>query len=260
MRIASVVFLMTMCVGSQRVHAQDGAQAQTPAAQTEQVRALFQNGLSHYNLHEYAEAIEAFKEGYRLSRAPGFLFNLAQAYRMMGNCGEALRYYESDVRLEPNAPYRHEADRHIEAMRECVANQQRTTPMVAPTITSQPERPPIVDPSEAHPGRLKRVTGLAIAGVGLALVGTGVYFSVQAHTKSDQCTSSDPCLARDVPALDAEGDRAERRAAIGYAIGGAMVATGAVLYYLGLGDGKSTPSVALVPRSGGIAATWARGF
>src|SRR5262245_62171614 len=60
-------------------------------------------GNRHFNLAEYDLAIAEYKEAYRLSDKPGLLFNIAQAYRLSGDCPMALRFYENYRRLAPQA-------------------------------------------------------------------------------------------------------------------------------------------------------------
>jgi hypothetical protein len=52
----------------------------TPKEKAE-ARALYEEGLRHYNVAEYADAITAFKEAYLRSGDPKLLFNVAQSYR-----------------------------------------------------------------------------------------------------------------------------------------------------------------------------------
>ena len=65
-----------------------------PADPAARARALFAEGDSHFRLREYDQAIARFKEAYRLEPAPLLLFNLAQAYRLAGDCRQAAWFYD----------------------------------------------------------------------------------------------------------------------------------------------------------------------
>lgn len=55
-------------------------------------------GKNHYNLGEFDRAIEAFKEAYKLEPNSALLLNIAQAYRMAGDCPRALLSYKAFIR------------------------------------------------------------------------------------------------------------------------------------------------------------------
>jgi outer membrane protein assembly factor BamD (BamD/ComL family) len=51
---------------------------------TEQARKHYQEGKQQFDLGKWDEAIVQFEEAYKLHADPNFLFNLAQAYRSIG--------------------------------------------------------------------------------------------------------------------------------------------------------------------------------
>jgi len=65
------------------------------SASNERVRALFVAGTESFNRGEFAKALESFKEAYRVSEQPVFLFNIAQCQRRVGNKQEALLFYKA---------------------------------------------------------------------------------------------------------------------------------------------------------------------
>lgn len=65
-------------------------------------KALYEEGLKHYNLAEWQDAIKSWKESYLLSKKPLLLFNIGQAYRLSGDCKQAGVFYDSYQREEPN--------------------------------------------------------------------------------------------------------------------------------------------------------------
>src|SRR5688572_6655498 len=114
------------------------AQAQTDA--DAQARAHYDRALVHYNLSEWDEAIREFKKAYELSKAPGLLFNIAQAYRLQGNKRMVLSSYKSYLRLDPGAPNRAEVEARIAELDKAIAEDKPTGP--APRVEPKPVAPP----------------------------------------------------------------------------------------------------------------------
>src|SRR5262249_34851212 len=95
------------CLGAMTLAAGPGFAAEEPRqppdkkADLETAKRLFNQGQVHYSLGEYDQAISEFRAAYQLSSAPGLLFNIAQAYRLKGDCRQALEVYKHFLRLAP---------------------------------------------------------------------------------------------------------------------------------------------------------------
>jgi tetratricopeptide (TPR) repeat protein len=76
-------------------------------------RVHYEAAVNHFNLGEYAEAAEEFRQVYRAAPQPVLLYDAAQAYRLAGQSEAALTLYESFLRQAPNAPVRGEVERRI---------------------------------------------------------------------------------------------------------------------------------------------------
>jgi tetratricopeptide (TPR) repeat protein len=61
-------------------------------------RAAFREASQHYNLGEFAQALELFKEAYRRYEDPAFLYNIAQCERQLGHKRDAIRQYRAFLR------------------------------------------------------------------------------------------------------------------------------------------------------------------
>src|SRR5262245_38680031 len=85
------------------------AVAQDAPKDAERARVLYEQGLRHYNLTEYDEAIVVWRESYRLSKAALLLFNIGQAYRLDGDCTTATQFYAS-YRREAAKPIKNESE------------------------------------------------------------------------------------------------------------------------------------------------------
>jgi tetratricopeptide (TPR) repeat protein len=131
----------------------------------------------------------------------------------------------------------------------------------AATATWQPAVPSesvvaAAAPPSAAPGRGLRVAGIACGVVGLASIGTGIYFYTRASHYSDKVSDATKWNSTDYDA----GKSAVTMQWVFYGIGGGALATGTVLYLLGLFHSESPASVSMTPMVGpGIAGLSARG-
>jgi hypothetical protein len=63
-------------------------------------RKLFDDGERAYNLGEFDKAVSLFKQAYEAWPEPAFLFNVAQTYRQMGDCKQAVFFYKRFLALK----------------------------------------------------------------------------------------------------------------------------------------------------------------
>jgi len=104
-------------------------EAQDQLAQQKKIdeaRRLYDLGITHYDLGEFDQAIAAFKQAYALTQAPGLLFNIAQAYRLKKDYENALYFYRSYLRKEPDAPNRSDVEARIGEMEQLIADGEKT--------------------------------------------------------------------------------------------------------------------------------------
>ncbi|HWE31323.1 MAG TPA: hypothetical protein VHB97_25130 [Polyangia bacterium] len=73
----------------------------------------FEEGTKAFNLGEFKHAVDEYRAAYKPKPDPVFLYNIAQAYRLAGDLTQALFFYESYLRNEPNAPNLREVDRRV---------------------------------------------------------------------------------------------------------------------------------------------------
>lgn len=69
----------------------------------ERAKDLFGQGSKHYELGEFAPALELYKRAYRIKALPAFLFNIAQCHRKLGQHRDAIAMYQSYLVGIPNA-------------------------------------------------------------------------------------------------------------------------------------------------------------
>src|SRR5205814_1288383 len=64
-------------------------------------RGHYEIGQGLYRLGDYRAAIKEFAAGYELSHKPGFLVNLGQSYRKLGELGHAREMYQKFLATVP---------------------------------------------------------------------------------------------------------------------------------------------------------------
>jgi tetratricopeptide (TPR) repeat protein len=227
----------------------------------------YEKGQTHYDLGEFDDAIAEFKAAYELSRAPALLFNIAQAYRLAKNYEQAVFFYRSYLRADPDGEARASVEQWILELEK--PDQPPDPPLDKPTGV-----PPDVPPDEPaelppplrdtpRPGRGLKITGLVAGVVGVALIGVGAYSASQAASQWDEVNAAAGMGALWSPELQAKYDGAEddeRTAKILFIAGGASVAIGATLYLLGVRQASRAPQVAIVPIATGLSVGYACEF
>ena len=227
-----------LVVGVAIAHAQ-------PADREARARALAEEGTARFQQYDYAGAVAKFKEAFELNADPSFLFNIAQAYRLAGDCPNAADYYGRFLTEVPDPPNAEKIRGWHTSQVECAkARAKREQP---------PPPPPPPPTEEPRSGRL----GLVIAFGATSAVGFGfgtfflwdaIYLKSQRADFIDNCSVASPCPAGVVNDYDARGSRANALAAIGMTVGGVALAATAAVYFL---SRESETPVAMVPISGG---------
>jgi hypothetical protein len=195
------------------------------------VARYYEEGIRHYNVGEYEEAIAAFKEGYLQTNVAEFLFNIAQSYRLEGErgCARALKFYQSFLREDPNRAMKLGVPSVISDMARCAQRQPPAAPSpeLAPPA-SNPQPPSVTSRVEPpHAAWLPKTLlygGLAVSAAGGALI---VWAQLDYNAlKSSQCAPyCDPSRW--------SAAQVRRDVGVGLAIsGGVAAASGLVWEYL----------------------------
>ena len=110
--LRGVAAALVMLALSQPAHAEDKAKA----------RAAYNQATQHYDLGEFEQALDGFKEAYRNYEDPAFLFNIAQCHRALGHKKDAVISYRSYLRKSPQAANRGEVQKTIEELEHAIAD------------------------------------------------------------------------------------------------------------------------------------------
>ena len=213
---------------------------------------------------DYVKGVAILAELFVDSHEPTYIFNQGRCFEQNGRSREAIDRFREYLRIIPaeNTAAIAEANKHIADSQVLLeANQPgaKPAPVPSPGPLSSPrpdpvppptpvivENPakPISDPGPPLPGSGLRTTGVILAATGGAALVTGALLNLKVNQ-----------LASDMEAPGAYSRNTETRRAdyatlgwISYGVGGALVAGGVLLYYLGGSSAPAkTPSLAFVP-------------
>ena len=181
MRHLSRLFTLSLCISLLAPSLAWAAGSSDPT--TESARRFYLSGTKHFDLTEYREALNDFKQAYRVKEDPVFLYNIAQCLRLLDEKKDALKFYRSYLNRAPEAPNRAEVEQRISTLQTEV-DQAAATSAPPPAVVTPP--PVIAAPVVAdaalqthHEGRtpvykkwwLWTIVGVVVAG---AAVGVGV--------------------------------------------------------------------------------------
>jgi hypothetical protein len=80
------------------------AHAASPEAE-KQARRSFDRAEAHFKAGAFAEALTEYQEGYARLPLPGFLINIAQCQRRLGDLEQARATYRRFILVAPDSPY-----------------------------------------------------------------------------------------------------------------------------------------------------------
>jgi tetratricopeptide (TPR) repeat protein len=250
MRLYGTLIVLSFVLAAGAAHAADG--------NAEAARQHYNKAVQLYDLGHFEEAIGEFEKAYESKQDPVLLYNLAQSYRRLGNHKQALDLYRNFLLRMPGTPYRTDVEARIASLQKLVAEEAAEAPPApgpapAPSSTTPPVALPpaplvATAPATTTPtgrdGRGLRIAGWASAGAGVVAVTGGVLFGLRARSLSQRVTDAPIFQASD----ESSGKTAARMQWVCYGAGAALLATGAVLFFLGRPRAASaSPAVAVAP-------------
>jgi hypothetical protein len=116
--------------------------AGAPTAEDEQrARDLYARAEKSFDVGKFAEALTDYQAAYEAKPLPGFLFNIAQCYRNMGNYERARFFFRRYLTVEPHAPNHRRVEELISEMTKKIDAQgaaPATTPTTPPPVDAKP--------------------------------------------------------------------------------------------------------------------------
>jgi hypothetical protein len=204
---------------------------------------------------------------------PTYIFNQGRCFEQNRRYDDAIARF-SEYLVTTHAVLSREdreaAEKHIATCRETLARERGSASATTPPQPSTPSPPPVQTPEPAptpepsrpivfqpapepqplatHGNAGLRTAGIVSASVGVAAVVAAVILNVKANSKVNEIETTSNGYS---PAKVDERNTYETLSWVGYGLGAACVATGAVLFGIGLkSGGSSSTSVALLPALG----------
>jgi hypothetical protein len=225
-------------------------------ARTE-AREHFRKGSRAFDLGAYEEAIQEYGAAYRIIDDPALLYNLGQANRLGGHAAEALHLYKVYLSKKPDAPNRAEVENKIAELQKLVDQETKAkkalppdqaTPAPAPEPAPQEPAQPAVTPApvaatpapvvDRNAGRSKKIAGIVVGGLGVAMIATGIAFGVMAQSAGDDLTKLDQQMGTFDAGKQSEGQTDTIVEGVMLGLGGAAVVAGVVTAVLGYRESK----------------------
>jgi hypothetical protein len=206
-----------------------------------QAQQLFKRGVQLYDAQRYPEAIDSFRAGYALEARPEFLFAMAQAQRLSGDCKNAVSAYRAFIRAGATPKQVAAVQAHIDACNSELARAPAdgvaqaadagVTQSEAPAV-AEPSTPPAENIVAVHlepPPRPNRGP-LIFGGVGLAAGVAGAALWVSAKLSFDELSRS--CAPLCAPEQTASLEPRKLAGIATVAIAGALIITAALWWFL----------------------------
>jgi hypothetical protein len=225
-----------------------------PAAGAESIDSRVRTARTACLSGDYAKGVAILSELFVDTRDPTYIYNQGRCFEQSRKYEDAIGRFQEYLRAGRSLSAEEVADakKHIA---DCKQLQNESTPIPPPTpppaappapgpagvVTSQPAGP-TAEPTK--PGRGLRTAGIVVGAAGVAGIITGVALSLKGNS-----------LASDMEKLDGytpdkESSRKDYRnlGMVAYGVGAACIATGGVLYLLGLRPAATeAPHVAFSP-------------
>ena len=217
---------------------------------------------------DYAKGVAILAELYVRTNDPNHLFNQGRCFEQNGKYSEAIIRFREFLLKNTDAGNTSDglAEKHIAACqalldkdKDSTATTHAVAPIQAPALVqSSAEHPALTGPAAnaaaalptpenarpttAAPGSGLRIAGIATLAVGVAGIAGGIVLNLKANSLADEIETTKPYQR------SKENSRAsyETLGWVGYGLGAACLAGGAILYYLGYGKDQRA-SVAFLP-------------
>ena len=265
---AAVVAALMLCVAA-------------PARADDEVatyRAAVADGERRFHAEDFAGARAAFERAYAIHPEPLLLFNIASTFRREGEDALAMQHYQRFLEeASAGDPRRGLALRTVAELEARIAAREAEAepepapdPAPDPAPASGPEPEPAHEPDHDHhhegrsSGAVLRWTGVAAGAGALGAFALSYLAARDARQAEDDLERLAPAEGWDRAQSDlyARGEASSRRALLWGVAGGALAATGIVLFAVGLHQGADVASagdggasLALTPTPGGASLT-----
>jgi len=163
----AIFLLLAICIAAvapaRVAHAEDAAMRSA--------KRHYERGQKLFALQKFDEALDQFQQAFDAKPIPGFLFNIGQCQRNLGDYESAIFSFKRYLKLDPDADNREQVEELIEQLEKKQAAEESKKRRLRKEKVKEEERPP---PPAGHPvyTRWWFWTGVVVVG---AVGGVGVY-------------------------------------------------------------------------------------
>ena len=195
----------------------------------DEVVRLVSRSARHYEAGRFDQAIELLQRAYAIEPDPTILYNLARAYEGKGELQRAVEAYRKYLDDAPKARDRGSVQHRITTLEVQIREKavlERERDLAVRRALEARRRAARAEEEEksAPPAGKPSVVPWIVAAIGAAVVGSGVYFGVHAHSLHGDAESA--ALARDAADLNSRAKTYALLANVSFAVGGAAVVGG----------------------------------
>ena len=227
-------------------------------------RKLFREAEVHFNLQEFEKALGLYKRAYKSKPLPGFLFNIGQCQRYLGQYEEALFSYRIFLLRVPQPPNRAQVEALIKETEALLARKgagENPEPPKPPPRVAEPDKPvEPVEPVEPGPKSFESrgPRGLPVwvgVSVTAALFASAVVTGQMANNRAEEYADEATSVPRRRDLKDA-GEKLRTASIVGFSLAGAS-AIATTAYYLlvyrpAMQAQRERRSLSLLPSVGGL--------
>jgi tetratricopeptide (TPR) repeat protein len=185
----------------------------------DEAKSHFERGLSLQGGRAYDQAIIEYQAAYAIMPMPELLFNIGQCFRLSGDAAHAILYYERYLEIVGNGGAADEARAHIHDLR-------------TPAVAAKPPPAPPSPPSTSSRSAAWRWLGAGSATLGVLLVGTGLWFGLEANHAEGRIESATGEFTPELEAVQRDGKTDDRRMLILTTTGATLVLAGGFTWWL----------------------------
>lgn len=239
-----------------------------------QAKAHIDKATAFHGEGKFKEALEQLTLAYALDPKPELLYAIGQVHVQLGNCDQAISFYERFLGTKPAAGPAAAAKEAIATCKNAPPPEVKPDPepvQQKPDPEPMPQQPdpepqPLPQPRPETPTSVegkpwyKDVVGDALVGGGIVCGVLGVVFYTQMNAKYDD--SEDRSKADTVEEYNDLRDQAKAKGnlALGFGIGSVVLIGAGVARYMLRDNGERKAKVAVTPTSGGGLITVMGGF
>ncbi len=214
---------------------------------------LFNESKRRYRDGEFEAAARLLEEAYAIDPAPTLLYNLARARESAGNLEGALDAYRRYLEADPSARDRGAIEKRIENLdRQIREREELKAKLDAKQAPPPPPPPPAAVVTTPPPSDVLSPVPWIIAGVGAAVIGSGVVLGVLASGKNSEAMEAASQV--DASNLADEAGGLASAANASYVAGGIVVGAGLIwgIVSMTTADDEVAVLPVLGPRGGGF--------